>query len=174
MSPARTITLEEWRQLLAVPGVREQYERNVHRRSESQCAFWLGAISDSGHGKLRVGSRKAGPTRVVSAHSIGYGLAHDAEALAAIELVRHTCDSPSCQNPRHWIEGSRKDNALDYASRSRLIGHALADTRGPAGRARAIRDAILAALADQADVEVAIATAIREGQPGGAEQQPLW
>jgi hypothetical protein len=55
-----------------------------------------------------------------------------------------------------------------------VTGHALADLRGAAGRAVAIRDAILSALAQGEDVEAAIAAAIRAGQPGGAEQGELW
>ncbi|MEU9044544.1 MULTISPECIES: hypothetical protein [unclassified Kitasatospora] len=87
-------------------------------------------------------------------------------------MIRHSCDAPSCQNPGHWLAGTRQDNVLDYVSRSRLAGHALADTRGPAGRARAIRDAIKAAAPE--DVEAAIRAAILAGQPGGAWQGELF
>ncbi|WP_316762498.1 hypothetical protein [Streptomyces herbicida] len=55
-----------------------------------------------------------------------------------------------------------------------FAGHALADTRGAAGRAVAIRDAIKATLAADEDVEAAIERAIIAGQPGGAWQDGLW
>ncbi|WP_431684161.1 hypothetical protein [Kitasatospora sp. KL5] len=161
-----------WATLLADPATRRRYEAKILRRGPGRCEWWLGGISDSGHGKMRAGSGPA--SRVVSVHVLGFGLAYGLEALQAAELVRHRCDSPSCQQPAHWLPGTRADNVLDYASRSRLAGHALADTRGAAGRAVAIRDAIKAALAADEDVEAAIERAIIAGQPGGAWQDGLW
>ncbi len=163
-----------WAQLLAHRDTVARYEAKVYRRGPGRCDYWIGAISDSGHGKIRAGNKKTtGKSWVVTAHVLGFGLVHGVEALDRIALVRHTCDSPSCQLPEHWIPGTRQDNALDYASRSMVIGHALTDTRGAAGRAVAIRDAILDALDQGRDVELAIAGAIRAGQPGGAEQSAL-
>ncbi|MFJ9523245.1 hypothetical protein ACIRPK_34020 [Kitasatospora sp. NPDC101801] len=165
-----------WALLVGHAETRARYEQKVYRRGPQQCAYWIGAISDSGHGKLRAGP--AGKTsRIVSAHVLGYGIEHGAQALDKVELVRHTCDSPSCQNSGHWLPGTRQDNVQDYASRSRLAGHALADTRGAAGRAVAIREAIRTTLAkggDAAAVEAAIREASLAGQPGGAWQDGLW
>ncbi|MFD8706860.1 hypothetical protein ACFV1W_30370 [Kitasatospora sp. NPDC059648] len=170
-----SLTPDEWAALIDHAPTRERYEAKVHRRGPEKCAYWLGAISSSGHGKLRAGSGEA--SRIVTAHVLGYGIEHGAQALAEVKLIehtliRHTCDSPSCQYPGHWLLGTRQDNVLDYASRSRLAGHPLADTRGPAGRAVAIREAILQAT--PADVEEAIRRAILAGQPGGATQDTLF
>jgi hypothetical protein len=119
-----------WEKLLADPGTRTKYEGMVYRRGEQQCAYWLRAISDSGHGKIRAGGKKTtGGSEIVSAHVLGYGIEHGAAALVEVEAIRHTCDSPSCQNPRHWIPGTRQENVLDYAARSRVTGHALSDLR---------------------------------------------
>jgi hypothetical protein len=171
---ARTERAEiEWEPMVADVATRARYEANVYRRGPGKCAYWLGAISDSGHGKLRAAA-SSGTTRMVTAHVLGYAIVHGPEAVADVDVIRHRCDSPSCQLPEHWIEGTRRDNAIDYASRSRITGHALADLRGAAGRARAIRDAIRSALTDGKDVETAIEAAIRTGQPGGAEQAALW
>jgi hypothetical protein len=49
--------------------------------------------------------------------------------------------------------GTRKDNAADYTARKNNPLGPLADRRGPAGRARAIRGAILRAQAHGADRE---------------------
>jgi hypothetical protein len=84
--------------------------------------------------------------------------------------IRHRCDEASCHRPSDWVTGSAADNAADYATRKRVPGSPLTDRRGAAGRARAIRDAILAALArgdTQADIETVIWRASAAGIPGG-------
>ncbi|MFB7677867.1 hypothetical protein ACFC26_41355 [Kitasatospora purpeofusca] len=163
-----------WSVLVADEGLRRRYEAKVDRRRDEDCHYWLGAISSSGHGKLKAGKTDAGAARTVSAHVLGYAIEHGAQAVTGVEVIRHTCDSPSCCNPRHWMPGTRQDNVLDYASRSTIAGNALDDVRGAAGRARAIRDAILAARAADADVGAAIERAIISGQPGGAWQDTLF
>ncbi|MQS18003.1 HNH endonuclease [Streptomyces kaniharaensis] len=159
-----------WAELVGHAPSRARYTAKVFRRGDGQCWYWTGGISSTGHGKFRAGTGDW--SEVVSAHEYGYAVEHGHQALIDTPVIRHTCDSPSCCNPRHWLPGTRQDNVLDYASRSRLAGHALADVRGPRGRADAIREAILAAKPDE--VEAAIREAIRAGQPGGAQQDGLW
>lgn len=163
-----------WAELAADPDTVKRYRSRTHYRGPDRCAYWTGAISDSGHGKLRAGSRTTGTSRVVTAHVLGWVIEHGLEGLAAGDVVRHTCDEPSCQLPAHWIPGARLQNVRDYYARSRQAGHALADVRGPQGRAVAIRDAILTAQATGADVEAALAAAIAAGNPSGARQESLW
>ncbi|WP_107094844.1 HNH endonuclease [Streptomyces sp. XY431] len=170
MSPSRSRAEIPWAVLIEHGPTRERYAERTFRRGPTQCWYWTGAISSSGHGKLRAG--RSPDSEVVSAHEYGYGIEFGLEVLISTVVIRHKCDSPSCQNPAHWLSGTRQDNVLDYVSRSRIAGHALADTRGPAGRARAIRDAIKAAAPE--DVEAAIQKAIMAGQPGGAWQDELF
>ncbi|MFI9825616.1 hypothetical protein ACIHFC_35115 [Streptomyces sp. NPDC052013] len=61
---------------------------------------------------------------------------------------------------------------LDFQARRNLSGNALADVRGAAGRAVAVRDAILAAVPGR-EAE-AIAAALAAGHPSGAHQDALW
>ena len=78
----------------------------------------------------------------------------------------------SC-NPAHWVLGTRKNHAADYITRKPNPFSPLADRRGPAGRARAIRDAILRAQAQGADgktTERAVKHAMNAGMPGRQEQ----
>ncbi|MFI9332924.1 hypothetical protein ACIGZJ_35990 [Kitasatospora sp. NPDC052868] len=163
-----------WAELVADQGLRLRYEAKVHRRGTDACHFWIGAISSSGHGKLKTSKVEGRPTLTITAHVLGWAIEYGAESVATVEVIRHSCDSPSCNNPRHWLAGTRRDNVLDYASRSRIAGHALDDERGAAGRASAIRAAILAAQASGEDVDAAIERAIIAGQPGGAWQDPLF
>jgi hypothetical protein len=71
------------------------------------------------------------------------------------------------------VLGTRKDNAADYTARKNNPLGPLADRRGPAGQARAIRDAILHAQAHGAcseAVEKAIKRAMGAGMPGAQDQ----
>ncbi|MEV0926903.1 hypothetical protein AB0I99_17555 [Streptomyces spongiicola] len=171
--PEEQMPLVPWERLAADAGTVARYEAKVYRGGGPDAHhWWLGAISDSGHGKLRAGSRAAGTSRVVSAHVLGWAIHHGAAALRNGAVVRHTCDESSCQNPRHWLIGERLQNVVDYAARSRLAGHALADVRGAAGRAVAVRDAILAA--ETGNEAAAITAAIAAGHPSGAHQDALW
>lgn len=107
-----------------------------------QCWYFLGAISDTGHGKFQVGSRTDGAI-IASAHRVAYHLAYG--PLAPGEQVRHQCDESSCQNPAHLLAGVAADNTADWVERRHLPGNPLRDRRGAAGRAVAIRDAIIEA-----------------------------
>jgi hypothetical protein len=109
---------------------------------------------------------------VVPAHLFGYRLANGVDSLAGELVVRHACDEPPCQNPAHWIPRTRGDNNRDAAARRRLAGHALADVRGAAGRARAVQAAILAA--DTQHLDAAIAAALAAGNPTGAHQDAMF
>lgn len=175
-----------WAALLADADTRERYAAKVHVRAAGQCWYWLGAISSSGHGKFRAGSRRTGidpvtgvtrpPSRVVTSHVYGYQLVHGALRVRSGEdlVIAHTCDEASCHNPAHWVCGTRQQNTADYyGRRGRPGGHPLADVRGPAGRAEAIRDAIRATLAAGGDVEAAIWSAAGAGVRD-AGQDPLF
>ena len=86
-------------------------------------------------------------------------------------MIAHRCDEASCQNPACWRLDDASGNLADYLARRDRPGP-LTDTRGPAGRARAIAAAIKAARASGADVEAAIRAASAAGIPG--TQDTLW
>jgi hypothetical protein len=161
----------EWAALIAHPPTRARYEARVHRRGPGECWYWLGAISDTGHGKLRAGSRAAGaaeagepPSRVVTSHALGFRIEFGEPRGAA--LIAHRCDEASCHNPAHWRPADVASNTAEYAARRH--GGPLADQRGPAGRARAIATAIRSALragASPAGIDAAIGEASAAGMP---------
>src|SRR5260370_36085763 len=119
------------------------YHAKVCRAAE--CWYWTGALSESGHGRLRVPAHLG--TRVVASHLYGYQLGFGALVMDAngIALVRHRCDNASCHRPSHWAPGDAAANAADYQSRRDDPLSPLSDTSGAGGRARAIRAAILPA-----------------------------
>ena len=166
-----------WLTWLADEDTRRRYEALVYRRGAEQCAYWLGAISSTGHGKFRAGSRaqarpEAGPSRIVTAHVYAYQLHHGALPPAEVGqiVVRHTCDETSCENGRHLITGTQPDNVRDYQARRGREGGPLADRRGARGRAVAIRDAILTAQRAGTSIEDALHQAIIAGIPPHQER----
>lgn len=164
-----------WAALVAHEPTRRRYQARVYRRGPASCWYWTGAISDTGHGKLRAGTRAASAiqagdpeSRVVTAHVFGWHLVYGpavAHPRSKAPLIAHRCDESSCQNPAHWRLDDTRGNTAEYMARRTSPHGPLADRRGPDGRARAIATAIRAALQDGADVEAAIGRASAAGLP---------
>ena len=169
-----------WQAWLADPDTRRRFETLVYRRRPGQCAYWLGAISSTGHGKFRAGSRTrarieaepAVPSRIVTAHVFAYQLHHGVipAPWAGQVVIRHRCDEASCEDWDHLVIGTQPNNVLDYRARRGREDGPLADRRGARGRAVAIRNAILAARRDGQDVEEALQRAISAGIPPRQER----
>ena len=166
-----------WLTWLADPDTRQRYEALVYRRGPGQCAYWLGALSSTGHGKFRAGSRararpKTEPSRIVTAHVYAYQLHYGAlpAAWAGQVVIRHQCDETSCQAWEHLIIGTQPNNVRDYQARRGRESGPLADRRGARGRAVAIRDAILTARRAGTSIEEALRQAISAGVPPHQER----
>src|SRR5699024_764459 len=158
------LTAAQWRTWLDDQVLVERYLATIHWRGEDACAYWLGTISSTGHAKLRLGSYTDDTRRVVTAHLLGYQRAHGIlEDDLGDVVIGHRCDEPSCQQPAHMEVISRADNDADY--RARRHQWPLSDVRGARGRAVALRDAVRTALAEQDDVEAALAAADAAGRP---------
>lgn len=156
---------ELWRILLSDVDTVRRYHAFIHCRPAPQCHYWCGALSSTGHGKMRAGHRENGTSRVVTAHTYGFQLIHGPldDLPGPRPIIRHTCDEASCQNPEHWQPGERIANVADYLARRHRSSGPLADVRGAQGRAEAIRKAILTAKAEGGDVDQAIEAAIAQG-----------
>lgn len=147
-SPAR-LDADVWTALLACEETAAAYTGAIYRRGETECWYWVGALSDSGHGKLKAGRAAGGAAagRTVTAHVYGYkrayGLITPTEAVPD-PVVAHRCDEPSCQQPHHMEVIDRAENIRDYHRRRHTWP--LNDTRTTAGRksarAEALREAI--------------------------------
>jgi hypothetical protein len=163
-----------WARLLGDAETVAAYHARVHRRGPGEHWFWLGPVSGSGGAKLRVPAAMGGG--VIAASVLGWQLSRGLLRPGSdgrLPVTRHTCDESACCNPSHWVLGTKKDNAADYAARKKDPFSPLADRRGPAGRARAIRDAILRAQAHGADstaMDQAIKHAMDAGMPGLQDQ----
>jgi len=169
-----------WQALAGDAEARARYYHKVYWRGPGQCAFFLGALGSGGHGRFRAGTRRAVSDRpaslVVPAHAYGYvlsrGVPQPDPVSGALPVIRHRCDEPSCQAAGHLAAGSAAQNAGDYLARRRDPYSPLNDRRGPRGRAVAIRNAILAALAADAsatEIEAIIERVSAAGIPGAQQ-----
>ena len=169
-----------WQAWLADQDTRQRFEALVYQRGPDQCAYWIGAISSTGHGKFRAGSRAratagpgpAVPSRIVTAHVFAYQLHHGVIAApwTGQTVIRHSCDETSCENWDHLLIGTQPENVWDYRARRGREYGPLADPRGARGRATAIRDAILTARRSGADTKEALREAIAAGIPRHQER----
>ncbi|NJQ04863.1 hypothetical protein HCN56_04520 [Streptomyces lonarensis] len=164
----------EWLTWLADKSVQARYWTKVYRTSPAEdCWFFLGGISSTGHASFRAASRP-GRTRTgtVPGHLYGYQLAHGVIPRLGwgndSPTVCHTCDNHSCQQPAHLRLGTAAENRAEWLARRRDPSSPLADIRGPAGRSRAIGDAIRAGLAEGAsttEIALRIRKTARAGRP---------
>lgn len=123
--------------------VRERYRAKIASPPSTACQFWIGALHPKGHGRFWVGTVRDTdgiPREVcVIAHRFGWALEHGLSALDEVPVLAHQCDEPSCQNPAHLLASDWSANLAEWQTRRWQPSSPLRDTRGPGGRARAIR-----------------------------------
>lgn len=98
----------------AQSGEREPLQDRVFRnvRKTEGCWFWDGLKNNLGYGRIRVKGR------TVKAHRVMFELTHNV-TLTPEQVIRHSCDTPSCVNPAHLLIGSQLDNIADMRERKR-------------------------------------------------------
>lgn len=87
----------------------------------SGCLLWLGWTTPDGYGRFKHKLKN------IMAHRVAYFL--DTGVDPGVLLVRHSCDTPGCCNPRHLIPGTAKDNVRDKIERNRC-NHPTGDRSG--------------------------------------------
>lgn len=89
-----------------------RYQSKVDRSGGlDACHPWTAFVNQAGYGNFRADGK------MHLAHRWAY-----ATFVAPIddeEVVRHSCDNPPCQNLRHLLSGSAKDNVQDMYERGR-------------------------------------------------------
>jgi hypothetical protein len=139
--------------------------------------WWLGAIDGGADRSGGYGRFQAGPGRktgvITTAHRYAWTLAHGPVPPGLI--LRHRCDEPLCTVEADLEVGTFADNRWDTVARP--CRAADLDTRGSAGRSRAIREAVLAVLATGVTNAGAIGEAARAAMLAGdpnRDQLTLW
>jgi hypothetical protein len=92
----------------------------VDKKSEDECWEWKGYKNDDGYGRTWINDKG------YYAHRVIYDLAYpNTISLSAPEstsdngFLLHTCDNPSCCNPKHLFVGTHADNMADKVAKGR-------------------------------------------------------
>ena len=82
----------------------------------AQCIDFIGYKDKDGYGIITHHKKSQRIHRVVYCE-------HNKVDLESIvgKVIRHTCDNPSCVNPRHLIVGTHQDNTNDMKARKRHL-----------------------------------------------------
>lgn len=97
----------------------------------SGCWLWAGRCDKWGYG--RCSGR--------SAHRVSFET--HKEAIKPGNVIRHSCDQPSCVNPDHLLEGTQADNIQDRARRKRGD-----DRRGERNQLAVLTNEVVVAIRD--------------------------
>lgn len=96
-----------------------RFVEKVRIGNADDCWIWTGSRKSTGYGTFNV----SGKTH--SAHRIAYRLCNG--DIRDGQIVRHSCDNPSCCNPNHLLSGTQSDNMRDMSERMRTCGQLLSD-----------------------------------------------
>ena len=81
------------------------------------CRLWTGPVDKWGYGRITFNGNSRGVHRIIYAEKFGLSLKES-------DIIRHTCDTPSCVNVEHLLMGSHADNVRDRCARGRsAVGH---------------------------------------------------
>lgn len=89
----------------------ERFWSKVSKKEENECWEWNGTKHISGYGILRVNGKNE------YSHRIGYQIMIG--TISKNLFVLHSCDNPSCCNPKHLWLGTYKDNSDDMIRKRR-------------------------------------------------------
>jgi len=101
----------------------------VDKRSEDKCWNWKGYKNNEGYGRTWINDKGYYAHRVI--YSLAYPNSINLNAPASTDetgFLLHTCDNPSCCNPKHLWVGTHADNMADKVKKGRS-----ADFRGDKG-----------------------------------------
>lgn len=89
-----------------------------HVRKTETCWLWTGSLHPKGYGGFNIGNHKS-----VRAHRFIYELL--VGKIPVGMLLMHSCDNPSCVNPKHLSIGTDADNRLDSCLKGRAAHSSL-------------------------------------------------
>ena len=95
----------------------ERFWSKVDRSAGPEaCWPWLGHRQKNGYGQFRMGNK-----RRVLAHRFAIGLTEIGDRKNGV--AKHSCDNPSCCNPKHISPGTQAQNQAEKVQRGRsLVG----------------------------------------------------
>lgn len=92
----------------------DDFWRRIEIRGLDDCWNWSKGKSDKGYGRYTKAKRNGMPS---GSHQVAWILTNGSIPLGL--YVCHSCDNPSCCNPKHLFLGTAKDNAQDKVKKGR-------------------------------------------------------
>jgi len=83
------------------------------------CMNWTRHTNQQGYGKMRIGSRRDGTSKVVFAHRLSASVWKGFDLNSKLRVL-HKCDNPLCINPDHLFIGTQADNMADCKRKGRI------------------------------------------------------
>ena len=92
----------------------------IEKREENECWNWIGYKNKQGYGRVQINEVSYYAHRVI--YSMVYPNSIEFRApknSTESGFILHTCDNPSCCNPKHLFVGTHADNMADKAAKGR-------------------------------------------------------
>ena len=96
----------------------DRFWEKVDIGDDHECWPWQASKNRAGYGKIGIGKHSMKP---VGAHRVAFALSYGYNPEDM--LVCHTCDNPSCCNPKHLFLGTDYDNIRDAYNKGRMRIH---------------------------------------------------
>ena len=94
--------------------------QKVDKKSENECWNWLGYKNAQGYGRTEINNKSYYAHRVifnlVNPGLINLNAPKDTDEYG---FIMHSCDNPSCCNPKHLSIGTHADNMADKVAKGR-------------------------------------------------------
>jgi len=92
----------------------------VDKKGEDDCWNWLGYKNNEGYGRTWINDHGYYAHRVIFNLAFPKTITLNApESTADSGFLLHTCDNPSCCNPKHLFVGTHADNMADKVAKGR-------------------------------------------------------
>lgn len=94
--------------------IESRFWEKVDKRDDNECWNWTAKLDKNGYGRIGLGGRDKGMAR---SPRIAYLLCYGVDP--GDQWVLHSCDNPSCVNPKHLRLGSAGDNNKESFDKGR-------------------------------------------------------
>lgn len=92
--------------------ITDRFWSKVEIRKDDECWYWQAGKNHGGYGQFKYKGK------TVPAHRVAWILEHDRNFPEG-KYACHTCDTPSCVNPKHIWPGTQAENMQDAVSKGR-------------------------------------------------------